>query len=523
MVAPTVGMRVQSFVSGDPACTDDLVLKCIKSVWGMAKRPFDSPMAEHLTEGEVFLQQFPSLNPLSSHAILCLSVQLATFMSWSIEEQVSGVDGFDVPTESLRLFHSQWNYMESERAADAGDCNDNPWPSSSAIMTDHEEVDRHDTNGFLYFPPASELIGELESYSDEDTAEEITRAQSPPRRGIFQFAENLPVGKGNKSLDNTYWHPEQEYSAPTDSNYETSQPQQLIPLREKCHFKQPNLVHTAFQFTEDLSVGMGNKSWDNIHWQPEKVYSAPEDSNYEARPLKQLIPLREKSHFQQPNQVQPTFQYPQDPPVEKLNKSWEKMYWQPEQEYSPPVDSNYEASQLQRLIPLRDKTHFRQPSLVQSSLNEWVQRRKREKHHTMECDPEMASGSSQDWRKVSFPAHQRDNVPARVTRPGAVPPVYDKDTNSCENFSRNSSIMSPGARNISALESFRHKRGLSSPLRPLRKKPKPTRSSSSFRMIDQPSALKTKRQSCYRVNSPCPALFSPSRIPQPTHILPAKM
>lgn len=491
MVAPTVGMRVQSFVSGDPTCTDDLVLKCIKSVWGMAKRPFDSPMAEHLTEGEVFLQQFPSLNPLSSHAILCLSVPLATFMSWSIEAQVSSVDGFDVPTESLRLFHSQWNYMESERAADAGNCNDNPWPSSSEIMTDHEEVDRHDTNGIPYFPPASELIGELESYSDEDTAEEITRAQSPSRRGTFQFAEDLPVEKGNKSWDNTYWQPEQEYTAPTNSNYETSQPQQLIPLREKSHFQQPNLVHPAFQFAEGLSVEKGNKSWDNIHWQPEQEYSAPVDSNFEARPQKQLTPLQENSHFQRPNLVEPTFQYAQALPVEKLNKPWENIYWQPEQENSAPVDSNYEASQLQQLIPLQERKHFRQPSLVQSSLNEWVQRRKREKHHIMAREPEMVSGSSQDWRKVSFLAHHRDNVPARVTRPGAVSQVYGKDTNSCENFSMNSPLMSPGKRNISALEFFRHKRGLTSPLRPLRKKLKPTRSSSSFIVnIDQPSALK---------------------------------
>ncbi|KAG0563717.1 hypothetical protein KC19_8G053800 [Ceratodon purpureus] len=154
-------MRVQGFISPNPIATDSLVLRCIKKTWKISKRPFDSPMAEDMTEGEIYLATFPSLNPLSSHAILCLNVTVAKFISWSNEEQNCALQDFNVRAESLNLLTAQVLYGKLVTSGQRETFSECPWPAASEIVA--PEVERHVQAGFTHFPPASEITGcELE-------------------------------------------------------------------------------------------------------------------------------------------------------------------------------------------------------------------------------------------------------------------------------------------------------------------------------------------------------------------------
>lgn len=165
-------MHVQGFISTNQIATDSLVLRCIKKMWKTSTRPFDSPISEDLTNGEVFLSTFPPLNPLSSHAILCLNVPIATFVSWSHEEQNCALQNFDVRPESLNLLKAQVLYGKLETSAYEETFSECPWPAASEIVA--LEVGRHVQAGFTYFPPASEITG---CEFDEDPGE------VPPREG----------------------------------------------------------------------------------------------------------------------------------------------------------------------------------------------------------------------------------------------------------------------------------------------------------------------------------------------------
>ena len=150
-------MRVQGFLSTNPTATDSLVLRCIKKIWKMSKRPFDSSMSEDLTDGQVYLATFPSLNPLSSHVILCLNDTIATFISWSHEEQKCALKDFNVRAESLNLLEAQVLYGKLETSAHRGLFSECPWPAASEIVA--PEVERPVQADFSYFPPASEISG----------------------------------------------------------------------------------------------------------------------------------------------------------------------------------------------------------------------------------------------------------------------------------------------------------------------------------------------------------------------------
>jgi len=177
-------MRVQGFISADSVTTDSLVLRCIKKMWKMSERPFDSPMSEDLTDGEICLATFPSLNPLSSHAILCLHVPIATFISWSPEEQTSALQGFDVRSESLNLLKAQALYGKSETSAHPGIFSQHSWPAASEIVT--PEVGSHVKDTFSNFPPASEIANcELEEEPARESADVVPKERHinlyPPR------------------------------------------------------------------------------------------------------------------------------------------------------------------------------------------------------------------------------------------------------------------------------------------------------------------------------------------------------
>lgn len=163
------GMQVHCFVSGNPQCTEDLVLTCIERVRQEAKKPYSFPMPECMTDGELFLDQFPSINPLTAHAILCLGVPLSKFVLWSHDDMARSLQDFGVPKESLKLFKLHY---------DNGRLTEEQWPGS----TMHSEETHQDI-----FPSLSPAFDEYGDF-DLDISDGLANSEhgdlfcSPPDR-----------------------------------------------------------------------------------------------------------------------------------------------------------------------------------------------------------------------------------------------------------------------------------------------------------------------------------------------------
>lgn len=244
-------MRVQGFISTNSMTTDSLVLRCIKKMWRKSKRAFDFPMPEDLTEGEICLTTFPSLNPLSSHAILCLNVPIATFLSWSPEEQNSALQGFDVKSESLTLLNAQALYGKLETSAHPEIFSQHSWPAASEIVA--PEVGSRVNDAFSYFPPASEITNcELE---DESVRESDNL---PPKEGHSE--DPSPLSCSN-SIFQTH-SAEQDIFAwngvrwPNDDDQPT-----LLPRRANDRAERPDCLEENFDFDNPVNVQSILQQW----------------------------------------------------------------------------------------------------------------------------------------------------------------------------------------------------------------------------------------------------------------------
>lgn len=242
-------LYVQIFISTDAITTDSLILKCIKKMWKMSKRPFDCPMSEDLTDGEICLSTFPSLNPLSSHAILCLGVPIPTFLSWPLEQQVSALQDFDVRSESLHLLKVQVLYGKLETSAHPNNISQHTWPSASEIFA--PEVESHVKNASPYFPPASEITNcELEVEDARESDIMPTNERHDDLSLPDYLDPNFQAGRGVCTYqgvpNGVCWSNDgyQSFKLPHDACVHTERPESLQDYSSHCN---PNDVQSILQ------------------------------------------------------------------------------------------------------------------------------------------------------------------------------------------------------------------------------------------------------------------------------------
>ncbi|XP_072987206.1 protein SHORTAGE IN CHIASMATA 1 homolog isoform X1 [Typha latifolia] len=101
--AVSLDMNLQLFCSYTPESTDEIILGCIRSVTTLTRGLYPS-MPEVETLGESFLTRFPSINPLSAHAILSSGGTLVEFLERSHECRIQAVRKYFLPYESISLF-----------------------------------------------------------------------------------------------------------------------------------------------------------------------------------------------------------------------------------------------------------------------------------------------------------------------------------------------------------------------------------------------------------------------------------
>ncbi|XP_024969131.1 protein SHORTAGE IN CHIASMATA 1 [Cynara cardunculus var. scolymus] len=111
--ASSLGIDLQLFCSYSSEITDEIILKCIAHA-AKSTRGLYPKMPESETLAESFLTKFPSINPLSAHAILSSVGTLVEFLEMSHQQRVCAVQKYLVPDASTTLFSALCRYGERE-------------------------------------------------------------------------------------------------------------------------------------------------------------------------------------------------------------------------------------------------------------------------------------------------------------------------------------------------------------------------------------------------------------------------
>ncbi|XP_030933849.1 protein SHORTAGE IN CHIASMATA 1 [Quercus lobata] len=119
--AASLGIDLQIFCSYSSELTDDIILSCISYVIKLTRGLFPK-MPESETLAESFLTKFPSINPLTAHAILSSGGILVEFLEGSHERRIHAIENYLVSDESVTLFSALCKYGERD--------------DSKSIMTD---------------------------------------------------------------------------------------------------------------------------------------------------------------------------------------------------------------------------------------------------------------------------------------------------------------------------------------------------------------------------------------------------
>lgn len=119
--AASLGIDLQIFCSYSSELTDDIILSCISYVIKLTRGLYPK-MPESETLAESFLTKFPSINPLTAHAILSSGGILVEFLEGSHERRIHAIKKYLVSDESVNLFSALCKYGERD--------------DSKSIMTD---------------------------------------------------------------------------------------------------------------------------------------------------------------------------------------------------------------------------------------------------------------------------------------------------------------------------------------------------------------------------------------------------
>ncbi|GAV81260.1 hypothetical protein CFOL_v3_24718 [Cephalotus follicularis] len=111
--AASLGIDLQLFCSYSSELTDEIILSCIAYSTKLTRGLYPKmPESESLAES--FLTKFPSVNPLTAHAIISSGAMLIEFLEWSHEHRIQAIKKYHVPEESSNLFSDLCRYGERE-------------------------------------------------------------------------------------------------------------------------------------------------------------------------------------------------------------------------------------------------------------------------------------------------------------------------------------------------------------------------------------------------------------------------
>ncbi|MCL7037203.1 hypothetical protein MKW94_026700 [Papaver nudicaule] len=111
--AASLGIGLQLFCSYSSELTDEIVMSCINYSLRLNKGQYPK-MPDTETLAESFLTRFPSIHPLSAHAILSSGGILVEFLECSSDHRIRAIEKCLVPNRSVSLFSSLCSFGEHE-------------------------------------------------------------------------------------------------------------------------------------------------------------------------------------------------------------------------------------------------------------------------------------------------------------------------------------------------------------------------------------------------------------------------
>lgn len=196
--AASLDINLQLFCSHEPDSTDDIILSCIKAANRSTKGIYPA-MPESESIGESFLTRFPSINPLSAHAILSSGGSLVEFLQWSNEHRIRAVEKYRVPEESMSLFSILCRFGE------VGE--------SKSVMTQCSSIDSDIDSELLSSPRKRQrnVSHILPTHSDDpflDLAEPMNQnirlKEKPPAFRQHQLRNFFEIHEKMRKIDNDY-------------------------------------------------------------------------------------------------------------------------------------------------------------------------------------------------------------------------------------------------------------------------------------------------------------------------------
>lgn len=132
--AASLGIDVQLFCSYSHEMTEEIILSCV-NVAAKLSRGLYPKMSDSESLAESFLTAFPSINPLSAHAILSSDAILGKLLELSNGGRICALQKYQVPDESIAFLSVVSRYGEREDSkSGVTDC------SSSLSVPDSENV-----------------------------------------------------------------------------------------------------------------------------------------------------------------------------------------------------------------------------------------------------------------------------------------------------------------------------------------------------------------------------------------------
>ncbi|WOL06064.1 hypothetical protein Cni_G14796 [Canna indica] len=196
--AAGLDMNLQLFCSYEPDSTDDIILSCIKAATRSTRGLYPA-MPESESIGESFLTRFPSINPLSAHAILSSGGSLVEFLEWSNERRIQVVGKYLVPRESVSLFGVLCKYGE------VGE--------SKSVMTECSSIDSDINSGLLPSPRKRQkhAYHSLPMLTDDPLLakplnQNIRLTEKPPTFQQHQLRNFSSIQEKMRKIDSNYYN-----------------------------------------------------------------------------------------------------------------------------------------------------------------------------------------------------------------------------------------------------------------------------------------------------------------------------
>ncbi|GAQ80757.1 hypothetical protein KFL_000610350 [Klebsormidium nitens] len=317
-------INLQCLLSDCPDTTNRFVLKLIGSIRTLPKRSASvppetpPPMPETASPLEAFLTAFPSLNPVSAHAILASGVNAPHFAQLPEEQQVALTRRFDVPVRSLRLFTLQYT-VHCGRDPEGGARCEGAIPygaaaeceAGSAYESAPHQFERDEMGSYGYERRAAE------AHQPGRSNWEVPPDRYPQHGGVPQSGILAP-GEGPQTYQEDY-RMEADVSAPAYPEFPTAaeieaarEPESEWPSAREIAEQEPvqergfghrQQMHVPFSDVEER--GYGRREQRRVPYSDGPEAFLQEDL-YEGLPFlgrtdfDQVGPFEERSRFEDP-------------------------------------------------------------------------------------------------------------------------------------------------------------------------------------------------------------------------------